>query len=226
MLKIGLTGGIGSGKTVVSDRLAACGAGVIDSDVVARRVTAPGGAAIAPIAAAFGPAFIAADGSLERARMREHVFSTPSERVRLEAITHPLIRAETEKAITSPAYRDAPYLVFAIPLLVESRYRAGSTSASGSTSGSPPGASTARFDRILVVDCSVDTQVQRVMQRSQLDEQQVRAIIASQATREARLAVADDVLVNDGKPLPDLLAEIDALHRRYVDMASNTPRRT
>jgi dephospho-CoA kinase len=201
MLKIGLTGGIGSGKTAVSDRLAQCGAGVVDSDVVARRVTAPGGVAIAPIAAAFGDAFIAADGSLDRTRMRAHVFSTPSERMRLEAITHPLIRAETEKEAESLAGRDVPYLVFAVPLLVESRR------------------GTSRFDRILVVDCSVETQVHRVMQRSQLDEQQVRAIIASQATRAERLAVADDVLLNDGKALADLLDEIDALHRRYSEIA-------
>lgn len=201
MLKIGLTGGIGSGKTVVSDRFAALGAGVIDSDVLARRVTAPGGTAIAPIAAAFGAGFVAADGSLDRARMRDKVFADPAARKQLEAITHPLIQAETERELREPARAAATYLIFAVPLLVES------------------GRWASRFDRVLVVDCSIDTQIARVMRRSQLDDAQVRAIIASQASRERRLAVADDTLLNEHKPLAVLHAEIDALHRRYLALA-------
>ncbi|MGI4857768.1 MAG: dephospho-CoA kinase [Janthinobacterium lividum] len=198
MLRIGLTGGIGSGKTVVSDRFAALGASVIDSDVLARRVTAPGGAAIAPIAAAFGAGFVASDGSLDRARMREKVFADPVARKQLEAITHPLIQAETERELRACAHAAAAYLIFAVPLLVES------------------GRWTSRVDRVLVVDCAIETQIARVMCRSQLGEAQVRAIIATQASRERRLAAADDILLNEHKPLAALHAEIDALHARYL----------
>ncbi|MCY0388925.1 dephospho-CoA kinase [Robbsia sp. Bb-Pol-6] len=202
MLRIGLTGGIGSGKTVVSDRFAALGASVIDSDVLARRVTAPGGTAIAPIAAAFGADFLADDGSLDRARMREKVFADAAARRQLESITHPLIRAETERELRQPHHAAAPYLIFAVPLLVES------------------GRWASRVDRVLVVDCAIETQIVRVMRRNRLSEAQVRAIIASQASRESRLAAADDTLVNDHKPLAALHAEIDVLHRHYLALAA------
>ncbi|WP_347555006.1 dephospho-CoA kinase [Robbsia sp. KACC 23696] len=201
-LRIGLTGGIGSGKTLVSDALAALGAHVIDSDVIARAVTAAGGSAIAPIRATFGADFIGADGALDRTRMRDKVFSDPSARQALEAITHPLIRAAIEEETARVVLRAPapPYLVFAVPLLVES-------------------GQTARYDRILVVDCEPDTQVARVIARSGLAEAQVRAIIASQASREARRDAADDVLLNQDIALDALQAQIETLHRRYLDIA-------
>lgn len=202
MFKVGLTGGIGSGKTLVSDRLAMHGAAIIDSDLIARRITAPGGSAIASIAAAFGEEFITEDGALDRTRMRTCVFSDSAARARLEAITHPLIRAETEYEAAQHAAKNAPYLVFSVPLLVESKSDW-----------------QARVDRVLVVDCEVDTQIARVIQRSQLPEAQVRAIIASQASREQRLAVAQDILLNEGKSLDTLYQEIDSLHRLYSQLA-------
>ncbi|KKB61886.1 hypothetical protein WM40_20540 [Robbsia andropogonis] len=202
LLRIGLTGGIGSGKTLVSDALATLGAYVIDSDLVAHAVTAPGGSAIAPIRDAFGPIFINGDGALDRPRMRDKIFTDPHARRQLEAITHPLIRAAIDAESASAARRTpAPaYLVFAVPLLVES-------------------GQTERYDRILVVDCDVETQVTRVVTRRGLPEVQVRAIIASQASREARLAVADDVLLNQDVALDALHTEIASLHRRYVEIA-------
>jgi dephospho-CoA kinase len=213
MFTIGLTGGIGSGKTVVSDRFAALGAGVIDSDVLARSVTAPGGAAIAPIAAAFGHAFITPDGALDRARMRECVFNDPQARGRLEAITHPLIRAESARALAAMQLRALPYLIYAVPLLVESGQHLPRTDPA-------PVGRTRRFDRILLVDCSVNTQIQRVMSRSGLDDAQARAIIAAQATREQRRAAADDILFNENLSLTALHMQIDALHRQYLAYAS------
>jgi dephospho-CoA kinase len=201
MFKIGLTGGIGSGKTLVSDRLAAAGAGVIDSDVMAHRVTAAGGSAIAPIAAAFGAGFISSDGTLDRAKMRERVFGNAAERAKLEAITHPLIRAETTREAERLTQAHVAYLVFAIPLLAES------------------GGNRGRFNRILVVDCTEETQIARVTHRSQLDAAQIRAIIASQASRAQRLAIADDILVNEAKSMEALYREIDALHQRYLSDA-------
>ena len=202
LLRIGLTGGIGSGKTFVSDALAARGAYVIDSDVVARAVTAPGGSAIEPIRQTFGAAFIGTDGALDRPRMRDKVFADPTARHALEAITHPLIRAAIE-AETTRAENGTPapaYLVFAVPLLVES-------------------GQTARYDRILVVDCDPDTQVARVIARSGLPDAQVRAIIASQASRQARLDAADDVLLNQDITPEALQTQIETLHRAYVDIA-------
>jgi dephospho-CoA kinase len=199
MYMVVLTGGIGSGKSTVSDRFAAHGVAVIDADQLARLVTAPGGPAIEPIRAAFGAAYLAADGSLERARMRDLVFSNPQAKARLEAITHPLIRAERARAIAGAR---GPYLLMAVPLFVEA------------------GRGRDAADRILVVDCSVETQIERVMRRSALDRQQVIAIIATQATREQRLACADDVIRNDNREIADLAVEIDALHARYLGLAA------
>jgi dephospho-CoA kinase len=202
LLRIGLTGGIGSGKTVVSDALAARGAYVIDSDVVARAVTAPGGSAIEPIRQTFGAAFIDADGAMDRRRMRDKVFADPAARQALEAITHPLIRTAIAAETTRAAQRTpAPaYLVFAVPLLVES-------------------GQTAHYDRILVVDCDPDTQLARVIARSGLSETQVRAIIAAQASRQARLDAADDVLLNQDIALEALQTQIETLHRAYLEIA-------
>lgn len=201
---VALTGGIGSGKTVVSDHLALLGAAVIDADVIARQITAPGGAAIAAIAHTFGEDFLTSEGALDRVRMRAHVFADPSARQQLEAITHPLIRAETAQAAASLSALAAPYQLFAIPLLVESGY----------SKDAPR-----RFGRVLNVDCSPATQLARVMQRSNLDEAQARAIIDAQASRTARLRIADDVLINEHKSLAELMSEVEVLHLRYCEAA-------
>jgi len=188
--RIGLTGGIGSGKSTVAGLLAAHGAAIIDSDAIARRLTLPGGDAIPAIRAEFGPDVIDATGALDRDRMRALVFADPPVRRRLEAILHPLIGRDTER---DAAAAPAPVKVFDVPLLVEStRWRA-------------------RVDRVLVVDCSEDTQVQRVVQRAAWAEATVRAVIAQQASRGARLAAADAVIRNDGITLEALALQVDTL---------------
>ena len=198
---IGLTGGIGSGKSTVADLFAARGAAIIDTDLIAHQLTAPAGLAIAPIRSAFGDAFINADGALDRAKMREAVFSDPSKKKQLEAILHPLIRAETERAAREAI---GDYVIFVVPLLVES------------------GTWVRRVSRVLVVDCPEETQRQRVMQRSRLSEEQVRAIMASQVPRATRLAAADDVILNDGDPAL-LPANVDRLHTKYRALAAAAP---
>lgn len=199
MFVVGLTGGIGSGKSTVADLFAAHGVPLVDTDVIAHRITAPHGIAMREIAAQFGPEFVAADGSLDRARMRALVFSDERARKRLEAITHPLIRAETER---EQREAQGPYVIVVVPLLVES----------GSWKG--------RVNRVLCVDCSVETQIARVMARNGFSRDQVLAIIARQATREARLAAADDVIVNDDAPLDRLRLQVDAQHRTYLSLAA------
>ncbi len=189
-LRIGLTGGIGSGKSTVAAALAGLGASVIDTDDIARRLTQAGGAAIAPVAAAFGPAFIDATGALDRARMRERVFAEPSAKRRLEAILHPLIRDETAREAAAAA---GSILVFDVPLLVESgRWRE-------------------QVDRVLVVDCAEDTQVARVVARSGWPEEVVRQVIAQQARRSERRACADAVICNESLTREELCAEVRAL---------------
>ncbi|AIO41962.1 dephospho-CoA kinase [Burkholderia sp. AU19243] len=199
MFAIGLTGGIGSGKTTVADMFAARGASVVDTDLIAHRITAPGGLAMPAIEHAFGPDFVAADGSLDRARMRALIFSDDDARRRLEAITHPLIRAQTDREARAA---QGPYVMFVVPLLVES------------------GNWKTRSNRVLVVDCPVETQIARVMRRNGFTREQVEAIIARQATRDARLAAADDVIVNDAATPAMLAAQVDALHQRYLEFAA------
>lgn len=198
MFAVGLTGGIGSGKSTVADLFAAHGVPLVDTDLIAHRITAPHGIAMAPIAGEFGEAFVAPDGSLDRARMRTLVFSDDSARKRLEGITHPLIRAETER---EQREAQGPYVIVVVPLLVES------------------GKWKTRVNRVLTVDCSVETQISRVMSRNNFSREQVLAIIARQATREARLAAADDVIDNDNAPLDALTAQVDALHHVYLSLA-------
>lgn len=195
---IGLTGGIGSGKTTVADMFAKRGAAIIDTDLIAHRLTASGGAAIPDIRSQFGPEFLNADGSMNRAKMREHVFAAPAAKAQLENILHPLIRSESEYAA-----REAQglYLVFVVPLLVES------------------GSWQQRVSRVLLVDCTEETQVRRVMSRSGLTEVQVRAIMATQASRQERLAAADDVINNDGNASA-LAAQVDKLHALYASLAA------
>ncbi|WP_345811829.1 dephospho-CoA kinase [Paraburkholderia sp. PREW-6R] len=198
MFAVGLTGGIGSGKSTVADLFAAHGVPLVDADLIAHRVTAPHGIAMPQIAAEFGAEFVAPDGSLDRARMRTLVFSDETARKRLESITHPLIRAETER---EQREAQGPYVIVVVPLLVES------------------GSWKNRVDRVLTVDCSVGTQVERVMKRNGFSREQVLAIIARQATREARLAAADDVIENDDAPLDALRAQVDAQHSAYLALA-------
>lgn len=195
---VGLTGGIGSGKTTVADMLAARGASVIDTDLIAHQLTAPGGRAIAEIRAQFGEAFLTTEGAMDRAKMRAYVFAEPGAKARLEAILHPLIRIETEQAAEQA---HGSYLVFAVPLLVES------------------GSWKQRVSRVLVVDCAEETQVRRVMSRNGLPEAQVRAIMAAQASRTERLAAADDVIDNDGDVLA-LVPQVDRMHALYTSLSA------
>ncbi|WP_151635670.1 dephospho-CoA kinase [Noviherbaspirillum aerium] len=194
---IGLTGGIGSGKTTVADMLGARGAALVDTDLIAHQLTAPGGSAIPEIHAQFGAAFLTAEGALDRGRMRQYVFSDPQAKSRLESILHPLIRIETERAAEAA---QGAYLIFVVPLLVESS------------------SWKERVSRVLVVDCSEETQLRRVISRSGLPEAQVRAIMAAQATRAQRLAAADDVIDNDGEPAA-LAPQVDRLHALYSRLA-------
>ncbi len=196
-LSIGLTGGIGSGKSFVADLFAAHGASIIDTDVIAHQLTAPGGRAMPAIHEAFGAEYLHADGSLNRAAMRARVFSDADAKRRLEGILHPLIGAETSAAAQRV---DGDYVIFVVPLLVES------------------GRWVERVDRVLVVDCPEALQVERVMQRSQLPAAQVEAIMASQASRQQRLAVADDVIVNDGERAA-VEDEVARLHAQYLLLA-------
>lgn len=195
---VGLTGGIGSGKSAAADLFGALGAALVDTDQIAHRLTAPDGAAMPDILAAFGAGVIAEDGSLNRPAMRALAFEDPAARKRLEGILHPLIRSESDRLCRIAS---APYVVLVVPLLVES------------------GTYRERVRRLCVVDCSEEVQVQRVMQRSGLEACQVRAIMAAQASRAARLAAADDVVDNDGS-LAHLREQVAALHRTYLALAA------
>ncbi len=205
MFKIGLTGGIGSGKSRVADMLAEWGATLVDTDEIARALTAVGGAAMPAIEAEFGAQALTPDGALNREWMRERAFSDPQARLRLEAVLHPIISEETRR---QAAAATGSYLVFVVPLLVESltRWRG-------------------RVDRICVVDCDPDTQVARVQARSGLTEPAIRRIMAAQAARETRLDIADDVITNDGATSPEQLrAQAKILHDRWLALAATTGR--
>lgn len=196
---VGLTGGIGSGKTAVADMFALQGAAIVDSDAIAHALTAPGGAAIAAIAERFGDQYIGADGALDRQRMRERIFADASAKAALESILHPRIR-ELAIGQAAAARRHSPYVIFVVPLLIES------------------GGWRDRVDRILLVDCSPATQEARVCARNRFDATLVRTIIAQQARRSERLQAADDVLVNEG-PLDQLRPRVEWLHRSYCEYA-------
>ena len=192
-LRIGLTGGIGSGKSTVAQLLAERGAAVIDADAIARSVTAPHGLAMPEIARVFGAEFIDAQGALDRDRMRAHVFANPSAKKQLEAIIHPLVAQQTQAQAQQAESAGHIALVFDVPLLVESgRWRQ-------------------QVDQLLVVDCLVETQVQRVIARNGLPRETVAQIIAAQASRAQRLAAADWVIFNDQLSLAQLRAEVFAL---------------
>ncbi|WP_301101254.1 dephospho-CoA kinase [Propionivibrio sp.] len=198
-LVIGLTGGIGSGKSTVADLFASLGVAIVDTDVIAHELTGVQGAAMPEIAAAFGPSMRLADGGLDRSAMRRLVFSDPSLKSRLEAILHPMIQRESKARCQ--AVSEAPYVLLVVPLLVES------------------GTYRQLADRILVVDCDEAVQRSRLMARSGLSLDEAQAIMNTQATRTERLAVADDVVFN-GAGRDNLQAQVVALHRRYLALAA------
>lgn len=195
--RLGLTGGIGSGKSTVAQMLADLGAAVVDADAISRQTTAPGGAAIEPIRQAFGPDLITAAGALDRERMRSLAFSDPDARRRLEQIIHPLVRQETRRQAQVATEAGHRCIVFDIPLLVESAHWR------------------RMLDQVLVLDCSPETQISRVMQRSGLSRPEVEKILASQAGRSARLHAADVVICNDGASLPELGDLVRQLAQRF-----------
>ena len=196
-LVVGLTGGIGSGKSAAADEFSRLGATVVDTDATAHELTGPGGTAVPEVRRLFGRAFVDASGAMERKRMRDLVFSDPEEKARLEALLHPMIRAESERRIASAT---GPYVVHVVPLLIESPdYRA-------------------RVGRVLVVDCPEELQVARVRQRSGLPEAEIRRIIASQIQREKKLAAADDVIDNSGS-IAALQQQVRRLHENYLARA-------
>ncbi len=200
MLKIGLTGGIGCGKSTVGNLFAELGIPVIDTDTIAHELVRPGQQALASIKATFGEDFIQPDGCLDRAKLRSHVFADAAARERLESILHPLIKQEmlerAEKA------HDAPYCIFAIPLLYEQGWGR-------------------LVDRVLVIDCTPEQQITRTVARSGLSENEILAIMATQFDRARRISAADDIIENTGDP-DELLTRVDALHRQYIELASNS----
>ena len=195
--RIGVTGGIGSGKSTVASLLAAEGATVLDADALSRESTASGGAAIALIAEAFGADFMDAEGAMDRVRMRTLVFADPSARARLEAIVHPIVLASIAERCSAAVHAGTRLLVLDIPLLVES------------------GRWAPALDGVLLVDCTVETQVERVMQRSSIVRAQVQSIIDAQASRAQRRAIADAVIFNDDISLAALEAKVRAFAQRF-----------
>ena len=192
---VGLTGGIGSGKTAAAAEFERLGATVVDADAIAHELTAAGGAAMAEIQELFGAEVLAASGALDRDKMRARVFADPAAKKALEALLHPMIREESHRLIAGAR---GPYVIHVVPLLVESAdYRS-------------------RVDRVLVIDAPEELQVERVRGRSGLSEGQVRAIVAAQATRAERLAAADDVIENRGT-IEALREQVAALHRKYLE---------
>lgn len=197
LLRIGLTGGIASGKSTVADMFAAKGIPVIDTDVIAREVVEPGEPALDEIVELFGPKLIDTDGRLRRRRLRDLVFADDARRKALEAILHPRIRAA---AIAQADSLGGPYQIIVVPLLVESPMKK-------------------LVDRILVVDCSEEVQLARLLQRDSENAAQARRILAAQASRPERLEIADDIIVNDGS-LDATARQVDDLHRQYLRLAT------
>lgn len=196
MLRIGLTGGIGSGKSTVARLFARRGVPVVDTDAIARDLVAPGSPALNDIAARFGRDLVLPDGTLDRARLRDRVLARPEERRALEAILHPRIRTEVDRQLSALS---APYAVIVVPLLIETDFKQ-------------------RVDRILVVDATEEQQLARAVGRGGISEAEVRGLMAAQATRGARLAAADDVIDNTGEPAA-LEPAVERLHRKYLGIA-------
>lgn len=197
MLKIGLTGGIASGKSAVADTLAELGASVIDTDLIARDVVAPGTDGLDEVVNAFGATVLMPDGALDRRALRDIVFADPARRRQLEALLHPRIRAA---ALEAAAAADGLYTVLVVPLLIETDF-------------------VDLVDRVLVVDCDPQIQVERVMRRDQCSAEAAGRIISSQINRDTRLAAADDIITNDGSR-EKLRQAVEALHRRYLGLAA------
>lgn len=197
MLTIGLTGGIGCGKTSVARIFSTLGAAIIDTDEIARRLTEKGSPALAAIAEQFGAACLLQDGNLDRAELRKRIFSEPSAKKKLEAILHPPIR---QQVIAEMAEVQAPYLLLVVPLFFET------------------GAYRDLVERVLVVDCEESQQISRTMNRSQLSADEVRAIMANQIPRAKRLEQADDILANKDKQ-DNLEEQVRGLHQRYLALA-------
>jgi dephospho-CoA kinase len=201
VLRVGLTGGIASGKSFVAELFAELGVPIVDTDVIAREVVQPGSTGLAAVTAAFGSAVIAGDGSLDRRALRARIFADPRERARLDAIVHPLIRA---RAVAQLERLDTPYAIVVVPLLVETDFRR-------------------VVDRVLVVDCAPQTQIARVMARDRVGRHEAEAVLAAQASRADRLRAADDVIDNGGTPA-HTREQVAALHARYLAAARDCPR--
>jgi len=195
--RLGLTGGIGSGKSTVAGMLAGHGAAIIDADAISRQTTATGGPAIDAIRQAFGAAYITPEGALDRDSMRALAFSDPTARRRLEQIVHPLVGLETRRQTEAAIQSGYRCIVFDIPLLVESAHWR------------------ARLDQVLVLDCRPTTQIERVMRRNGLSRDEVERILAQQASRRLRLQAADHVICNDDLDLPELARLVGLLARRF-----------
>jgi dephospho-CoA kinase len=201
MLNVGLTGGVGSGKSTIAAMLSEHGAGIVDADVISHEITQAGGVAIDPLRSTFGEEAIASDGALDRDYMRALVFSDVHARRRLEALLHPLIRDAMHDCTAALSATGTHYIVSVVPLLIESgRWRD-------------------YVDRVLVVDCSIKSQVERVRARTAMSEASARSIIDAQASRQQRLAAANDVLFNEA-PLADVVPKIERLHRAYLQLSA------
>ncbi len=200
MLKIGLTGGIASGKTTVSDHFARLGVPVIDTDQISRELVEPGKPALAEIQKQLGARFLSADGSLNRRLLREHIFADDAAKTTLESILHPAIQKEVERQL--PRIKNEPYAILVVPLLVENNL--------GYMS-----------DRILLVDAPESLQLQRVRQRDGSTEKQAKKILAAQASREARRNAADDIILNTGA-LQDLHRQVEKLHKQYLSLKARS----
>lgn len=194
---VGLTGGIGSGKSVVAGLFARRGVAVVDTDVIAHELTATGGGAIEAIRESFGSDYLTPEGALDRERMRALVFRDPKSKRRLERILHPRIRGESAARITAA---EGPYVILVVPLLVEA------------------GVDRTRYQRVVVVDCDEDTQIERVMRRSHLSAEEVRRIMASQVGRRDRLEAADDI-VDNSKGLGHIEPQVEKLHEQFLALA-------
>lgn len=197
LVRLGLTGGIGSGKSTVATMLADRGAAVIDADAISRQLTAPGGQAMALIEQTFGAGFVRFDGALDRDKMRTLVYTDPTARERLEAIIHPLVGHHSQAQAAAAAAQQVPCLVFDIPLLVES------------------GHWRQKVDHILVIDCTPEVQINRVMARSAIPKEEVQRILSTQAGREQRLRAADSVIFNANQSLAQLASQVQRLSRRF-----------
>lgn len=198
---VALTGGIGSGKSTVANAFAALGVPLVDADVIAREVIEPGSPALHAIAQRFGPAMLNADGSLDRAALRARIFSDPEEKAWLNGLLHPLIKRQTEQQLR---YARAPYVLWVVPLLIENNLQQ-------------------RADRVLVVDVEREVQIARTLSRDGVSREQVENILAAQVPRQRRLACADDIIDNSGRP-EEITDRVATLHRRYLALAASATR--